>query len=71
MDLIPILNGVSNAVANTYAGIQERLFSGVVEPLLYQLDLTGWSEDVFDGIDWFLFGCIQICLLYTSDAADE
>ena len=63
MDLIPILNGVSNAVANTYAGIQERLFSGVVEPVLYQLDLTGWSEDVFDGIDWFLFGCIQIALI--------
>ena len=63
MDLIPILSGVSNAVANTYAGIQERLFSGVVEPVLYQLDLTGWSEDVFDGIDWFLFGCIQIALI--------
>lgn len=63
MDLIPILNDVSNAVSNTYAGIQERLFSGVVEPVLYQLDLTGWSEDFFDGIDWFLFGCIQIALI--------
>jgi sterol desaturase/sphingolipid hydroxylase (fatty acid hydroxylase superfamily) len=63
MDLIPILNGVSNAISNTYAGIQERLFSGVVEPVLYQLDLTGSSEDVFDGLDWFLFGCIQIALI--------
>jgi len=63
MDLSSILADVSNAISNAYAGIQERLFSGVVEPLLYQLDLTGWSEDVFDGIDWFLFGCIQIVLI--------
>jgi len=63
MDLSSILTGAANAVSNAYAGIQERLFSGLVEPILYQLDLTGLSEDVFDGIDWFLFGCIQIALI--------
>jgi len=25
--------------------------------------LMAWAEDVFDGIDWFLFGCIQIFLI--------
>ena len=63
MDLSSILTGAANAVSNAYAGVQERLFSGLVEPILYQLDLTGLSEDVFDGIDWFLFGCIQIALI--------
>ena len=30
---------------------------------MYQLDLISWAEDVFDGIDWFLFGCIQLILI--------
>jgi len=63
MDLSLTLAAVANAISAAYAAIQERIFSGVVEPLLYQLDLTGWSEDFFDGIDWFLFGCIQIVMI--------
>lgn len=63
MDLSLTLAALANAIAAAYAAIQERIFSGVVEPLLYQLDLTGWSEDFFDGIDWFLFGCIQIVMI--------
>ncbi|MBU3617150.1 sterol desaturase family protein [Polynucleobacter sp. JS-Polo-80-F4] len=50
-------------MTNAYAGVQEFIFSNVVGPILYQLDLMAWAEDVFDGIDWFLFGCIQIFLI--------
>ena len=51
------------AISAAYASIQEFLFANVVGPILYQLDLMSWAEDVFDGIDWFLFGCIQIALI--------
>ncbi|BDX21614.1 hypothetical protein TUM22923_09350 [Polynucleobacter sp. TUM22923] len=50
-------------ISAIYANIQEWLFAYVAGPLLYQLDLMALAEDVFDGIDWFLFGCIQIFLI--------
>ena len=50
-------------IASAYASIQEFLFAQVAGPILYQLDLMSMAEDVFDGIDWFLFGCIQILLI--------
>jgi sterol desaturase/sphingolipid hydroxylase (fatty acid hydroxylase superfamily) len=57
-------NSITSLIADTYASVQEFLFSNVVGPILYQLDLMSWAEDVFDGIDWFLFGCIQIFLIF-------
>jgi sterol desaturase/sphingolipid hydroxylase (fatty acid hydroxylase superfamily) len=59
MDPTPFFAGISAV----YANIQEFLFANIVGPILYQLDLMSWAEDVFDGIDWFLFGCIQIALI--------
>ena len=57
-------NSITSLIADAYAGVQEFLFSNIVGPILYQLDLMSWAEDVFDGIDWFLFGCIQIFLIF-------
>ncbi|MEY4524574.1 MAG: hypothetical protein RIR27_1650 [Pseudomonadota bacterium] len=51
------------AIASAYASVQEFLFTYVAGPILYQFDLMSMAEDVFDGIDWFLFGCIQIFLI--------
>jgi hypothetical protein len=59
MVFIPLLDSISAA----YASIQEFLFASIAGPILYQLDLMAMAEDVFDGIDWFLFGCIQILLI--------
>ena len=56
-------NPVIAAIASAYASVQEFLFTYVVGPILYQFDLMSMAEDVFDGIDWFLFGCIQIFLI--------
>lgn len=50
-------------IASAYASTQEFLFAYVAGPILYQFDLMSMAEDVFDGIDWFLFGCIQILLI--------
>jgi len=57
------LNLIVSAISNGYSSIQEWIFSRAVGPLLYWLDLMSWAEDVFDGIDWFLFGCIQVFLI--------
>jgi sterol desaturase/sphingolipid hydroxylase (fatty acid hydroxylase superfamily) len=54
---------LTSFISNAYASVQEFIFSNVVGPILYQLDLMAWAEDVFDGVDWFLFGCIQIFLI--------
>lgn len=50
-------------ISDAYASVQEFLFAKIVGPILYQFDLMALAEDVFDGIDWFLFGCIQIFLI--------
>ena len=61
MDLSSIITAISGA----YSSLQEWIFSTIVAPLLYKFNLMSWAEDVFDGIDWFLFGCIQILLIFT------
>lgn len=57
------LNAVTSVISAAYASVQEFLFANIVAPVLYQFDLMAWAEDVYDGIDWFLFGCIQIFLI--------
>ena len=57
------LNVVTSAISAAYASVQEFLFANLVAPVLYQFDLMAWAEDIYDGIDWFLFGCIQIFLI--------
>jgi sterol desaturase/sphingolipid hydroxylase (fatty acid hydroxylase superfamily) len=62
MDL-NVFTSVASFISGAYASVQEFLFSEIAAPILYQFDLMAWAEDVFDGIDWFLFGCIQIFLI--------
>ena len=50
--------------SDAYASIQEYLFANIATPILYQFDLMAMAEDVYDGLDWFLFGCIQILLIF-------
>lgn len=57
------LNAVTSVISAAYASVHEFLFANIVAPVLYQFDLMAWAEDVYDGIDWFLFGCIQIFLI--------
>ena len=56
-------NAITSFISGAYASVQEFLFSELIAPILYQFGLMAWAEDVFDGIDWFLFGCIQIFLI--------
>lgn len=57
------LNTITSWIAAAYASVQEFVFSNIAAPILYQFNLMSWAEDVFDGIDWFIFGCIQIFLI--------
>jgi len=57
------LTSIISAFSNAYGSVQEWIFSNIAGPLLYQFNLMSWAEDVFDGVDWFLFGCIQIFLI--------
>lgn len=56
-------NSLLATIVSAYASTQEFLFGSVVGPILYHLDLMSMAEDVFDGMDWFLLGCIQILII--------
>ncbi len=43
---------------------QGALFQGAAEPALYQFGLMDWSEEVFDGLGFALFGAIEITLAF-------
>lgn len=44
--------------------IQGTIFEGAVQPVLYRLDLMDWSEDVYDGLEFALFGAIAVALAF-------
>ena len=44
--------------------IQGAIFEGAVQPALYQLGLMDWSEDVFDGLEFALYGAIAVALAF-------
>jgi sterol desaturase/sphingolipid hydroxylase (fatty acid hydroxylase superfamily) len=44
--------------------VQGSIFEGAIQPTFYQLGLMDWSEDVFDGVGFALFGAIEIALAY-------
>ncbi|MFZ4378284.1 MAG: sterol desaturase family protein [Polynucleobacter sp.] len=54
---------ITSPISNAYGSVQEFIFANVLGPILYQFDLMSLAEDAYDGMDWFLFGCIQIILI--------
>ena len=44
--------------------VQGAIFERAIQPMLYQLGLMDWSEEVFDGVGFALFGAIAIALAY-------
>jgi hypothetical protein len=43
---------------------QGAIFEHVLQPALYQLGLMGWSDELFDGVGFALFGALEIVLAY-------
>ncbi len=44
--------------------IQGAIFEAAVQPVLYQLGIMDWSEDVFDGLEFALYGAIAVALAF-------
>jgi sterol desaturase/sphingolipid hydroxylase (fatty acid hydroxylase superfamily) len=43
---------------------QMWLFEHAVQPALYALDLASYAEDAFEATEWFLWGALEIAVLY-------
>ena len=50
-------------LSHWYASIQEWLMQQVVLPILYISNGMGYADDAISGLDWFLFGLVQIFII--------
>jgi sterol desaturase/sphingolipid hydroxylase (fatty acid hydroxylase superfamily) len=44
--------------------IQGSIFETAVQPALYHLGLMDWSEEAFDGVEFALFGALEVAAAY-------
>ena len=52
-----------NFFTNLYSQVQDWMMQTVVIPLLYAIDGMSYAEESVNGLDWFLFGFIQIAII--------
>jgi len=52
------------SLTDLFTAVQGWLFQSVVLPLIYQLGLGEWTEEAFNGTEWFLVGLLELALLY-------
>ncbi|RYF75818.1 MAG: fatty acid hydroxylase family protein [Comamonadaceae bacterium] len=50
-------------LSNLFSSMQQGLFEGLVQPLVYAVGLGGWVEEAFDATGWLLVGLVQIAVL--------
>ena len=51
-------------VTEAFAAVHTWLFETVVQPALYAFGLIGIDESAFAATEWFLFGVVEIAVLY-------
>jgi len=49
---------------DTFAFVQDLIFENVLEPVIHGLQLDNWLEVAFDGVEFFLFGVLEVLALY-------
>jgi sterol desaturase/sphingolipid hydroxylase (fatty acid hydroxylase superfamily) len=49
---------------NAFATIQDLIFENMLEPVIHMLELDNWLELVFDGLEFFMFGILEVLALY-------
>jgi sterol desaturase/sphingolipid hydroxylase (fatty acid hydroxylase superfamily) len=49
--------------SSAYINIQEWMMRQIVIPFLYRFDAMSYAEDSVDGLDWFLFGLVQVFII--------
>ena len=52
-----------SALTAWYASLQEWMMQEIVLPILYLTGGMGYADDAIAGLDWFLFGVIQIIII--------
>lgn len=55
---------VIDALMRLIDQLQGAVFENAVQPLLYQIGLMDWSEELFDACGFALFGALEIMLAY-------
>lgn len=53
-----------DTLQSLFSQTHAALFEWVVQPLLFELGLAGYLELAYGGTEWFLFGVIEIVVLY-------
>ena len=51
-------------ITQAFVALQAGLFEGIVQPLLFALGLTTYAEMGFDAVEFFLYGVIEIALVW-------
>lgn len=53
-----------SGIAEAFGAVQTWLFERAVQPALYRLDLAAFAEPAYGATEWFMYGVIEIALLY-------
>src|SRR5215469_12890963 len=53
-----------DALQRTLEQIQGTVFETAIEPALFHLGLMDWSEDIFDGVEFAIYGALAVALAY-------
>lgn len=55
---------VFDAIQRLIEQVQGAIFETAIEPALFRLGLMDWAEDVFDGVEFALYGAVAVALAY-------
>ena len=47
-----------------FAVVQAWLFESIVQPFLFRAGLGEFSENAFEGTEWFLIGILELLLIW-------
>jgi sterol desaturase/sphingolipid hydroxylase (fatty acid hydroxylase superfamily) len=53
-----------SGLAGAFSVTQTWLFESAVQPVLYRLDLAEFAEMAYDSTEWFMYGVIELAVLY-------
>jgi sterol desaturase/sphingolipid hydroxylase (fatty acid hydroxylase superfamily) len=62
---------VLDSFAAVFAQVQQALFEGVVQPLMFAAGMAHWLEDGFRATGWLLVGLLQLLVMLTLFRALE
>jgi len=58
-----MIGGLVDVLAGFVSLVQQWLFEGAVQPLLFAIGAMRWQEDAFDATEWFVIGVLEVFVL--------